>query len=176
MSDPFLGEIRLFPFARGAPVNWHLCDGALLQISDYDALYTVLGTTFGGDGSTTFGLPDLRGRVPVHQGTGTGLTPRAAGQTYGAETVTLTGAQLGGHAHLLTAATAAATVTAVADAVPAAIADDNAYIDGIGGADALTFAGSAVGIAGSGEPHENCAPTIALQPCIALLGIFPSQN
>lgn len=176
MSTPYVGEIRLFPFVRGAPVGWHLCDGSLLLVSDYEVLFTLLGTTFGGNGSTTFGLPDLRGRVPVHQGTGTGLTPRVLGQTYGAETVTLTAAQLGGHSHLLTASAAAATAKAVTNAIPAVISGDTGFIDGIGGATASPLAGGVVGNTGGGQPHDNSAPTIPLQPCIAFMGLFPSQS
>lgn len=108
MSEPFIGEIRMFGFGR-TPIGWQACDGSLLKISDYETLYVLVGTTYGGDGQTTFGVPDLRGRVPVHQGQGPNLTNRPLGQGGGTETVTLTEAQLPSHSHGLLATTAAAT-------------------------------------------------------------------
>ena len=102
MSTPYIGEIRMFGFgARGAPLGWQACDGSLLPISEYDALFALIGTTYGGDGQVTFGIPNLRGRLPVHQGTGPGLSTYVIGQSAGTETVTLLQSQMpAGHHHL----------------------------------------------------------------------------
>lgn len=178
MSNCYLGEIRLLPYTRGAPVGWQACDGSLLSIGEYDALYTVLGTTYGGDGQSTFAVPDLRGRVPVHQGTGAGLTPRVAGQLYGTETVTLTNASMPSHFHMVMASTDAATLPDPANNVLAAgILNDGMYTGVLpAGTDKNNFNASAIGLAGGAVGHENMAPTLTLQFCIATSGIYPSQN
>src|SRR5437588_507679 len=108
MTQPYLGEIRLFGFYR-IPANWQACDGTLLQISTNDARYAVIGTTYGGDGQTTFAVPDLRGRAPIHQGQGSGLTNRPIGQSFGFEQVTLLTQNLPVHNHAMIASQAAAT-------------------------------------------------------------------
>src|SRR6478752_1968066 len=100
MSEPFIGEIRLFG-GNFAPQGWAFCDGQLLSISQFDALFSLVGTTYGGDGVTTFALPDLRGRVPVHQGQGQATTNRVIGERAGSESVTLISAQMGAHDHAL---------------------------------------------------------------------------
>ncbi|MEG1117467.1 MAG: tail fiber protein, partial [Janthinobacterium sp.] len=109
MSTPYVGEIRLFSFPR-IPTGWFACDGSLKPISEYEVLYILLGTTYGGDGVNTFGVPDLRGQVPLHQGTGPGLTPRVMGQKGGSETVTLLQTQLPAHTHVVSALSSLATV------------------------------------------------------------------
>jgi microcystin-dependent protein len=166
MGSPFLGEIRLVGF-NYAPVGWAPCDGRLLPISQYDALFALLGTTYGGDGQTTFALPDLRGRVPMHQGNG-----HVLGETAGAETVTLTTDQLPSHSHV-PQANSAGTATGPAGNVWANSA-------------ALQFAPSssplqpmnagAVGAAGGGQPHDNTPPFQAVNFVIALEGIFPTRS
>src|SRR5215204_1510650 len=108
MADPFVAEIRIFPFTF-APSGWAFCQGQLLPISQNTALFSLLGTTYGGDGRTTFGLPDLRGRAPMHPGQGVGLTSRDWGQTGGSDTVTLTAAELPSHSHELRGVGTAAT-------------------------------------------------------------------
>lgn len=175
MSDQFVGEIRWFTYARGAPNGWQLCDGSLLSISEYEVLYTLLGTTYGGNGQTTFGVPDLRGRIPLHQGTGAGLSPKVIGQTGGTENVTLTVDQLGGHTHLIEASMAPASSTSPTENVLATLPEGDAlYTSSTQGAVATLLA--CTGMTGGGQPHENCAPTLALVPCIATEGIFPSQG
>lgn len=174
MSEPFLGQISILPYRR-TPVGWHLCDGSLLAISDYDALYTLIGTTYGGDGKTTFGIPDMRGRLPLHQGTGPGLTERVLGQSGGAEEITLTLTQMPAHSHPLLASTSDATLTSPSGALPAKLGSGGMYHDPDGLTQA-TLAPQAVGIAGGGQPHENCMPTIAIGYYIALQGIFPSRT
>ena len=110
MAEPYLGEIRMFAFGtRGAPIGWQACDGSLLPISQNDALFALIGTTYGGDGQTTFAVPDLRGRVPVHQGTGPGLSTYVIGQRAGTETVTVLSTQMPAHTHTLVATSAAST-------------------------------------------------------------------
>ena len=100
MSTPYIGEIRMFGFGtRGAPNGWQGCDGSLLPISEYDALFALIGTTYGGDGQVTFGVPDLRGRLPIHQGTGPGLSTYVIGQKAGTETVTVLPTQMPAHTH-----------------------------------------------------------------------------
>lgn len=175
MSEPFIGEIRWFPYVRGAPTGWQLCDGSLMSISEYGTLYTLIGTTYGGDGANTFAVPDLRGAAPVHQGAGQGLTPRVLGQAAGMEGVTLTPAQLAPHSHLMMASTSAATSMTPLTSVPAATSEGLAFY-----ADAPTVAPANMGSgmilpSGGNQPHDNCMPTLALSPCMATAGIFPSQ-
>jgi len=174
MSDQFIGEIRWFPYARGVPVDWQTCDGSLLQIADYSALYALIGTQYGGDGQVTFAVPDLRGRLPIHQGTGPGLSPRSIGQAVGTEGVTLSASQLGGHTHLLVASGSAATTTNPAGALPAGVAvGDTLYISSIDGATAAPLAAASVQSAGNTLAHENRAPTLTLRAAIATLGVYP---
>lgn len=176
MSDPYVGEIRLFPYGRGAPVNWHVCDGTLLPISQYEVLYTLLGTSYGGDGQTTFGLPDLRGRVPIHNGTGTGLSTYVLGQQAGTETVTLTPNQMASHFHNILASGATGNSTSPANNVLATAANEPFYATVTPGLSTYQFPASTIGTTGSTLPHENTAPTLALNYCIALFGIYPSQS
>lgn len=177
MSDQFVGEVRWFPYARGVPTGWQACDGSLLSVSEYEVLYLVLGTVYGGDGVNTFGVPDLRGQLPVHQGQGVGLSARFLGMAYGSEGVTLTAAQLGGHSHVLEASSAAATSTSANDTVPATLgSSDTLYISAVaGGATASPINAAAVGLSGGNQAHENRAPTLAIVPGIAFVGVFPQQ-
>lgn len=178
MTNNYLGEIR--PFAGNfAPLNWHFCDGSLLAISENDALYAVIGTTYGGDGITTFALPDLQGRVAVHQGTGTGLSPRVLGQKAGEEQVTLLSNNLPQHSHTLNATNTAATNQAVAgNLLPAQPTATNAKLYTTQGATPTidSLSQRAVGATGGGQPHENRMPSLAISYIIALQGIFPTQN
>lgn len=177
MSTPYIGEIRMFSFGnRGAPNGWQACDGSLLAIAEYDALFALIGTTYGGDGQTTFAVPDLRGRLPVHQGTGPGLSTYVIGQKAGTETVTLLTTQMPAHNHTLVATSAAATTGTPGNSVlPGAVSDQTAYLTNITGARAFSLAASATSLAGGSQPHENCMPTLTVQYCIAVFGIFPSQ-
>jgi len=174
MSQPYVGEIRLCGFSF-APVGWFLCEGQLLPISQYLALFQLLGTTYGGDGVTTFGLPDLRSRLPVGVGQGPGLTPRNEGDQGGSETVALTINQLPNHTHPAVCTTNggnqtdpaghlwARQVSGVTAAYQTAAPDTN-------------LAGAAVGSTGSGAAHNNLQPYLAMNYIIAAFGIFPSQN
>lgn len=175
MSDQFVGEIRWFTYSRGAPQGWQLCDGSYLSIAENETLFMLIGTTYGGDGQTSFRVPDLSGRLPLHQGQGAGLSYYVIGQLGGAENVTLTGDQLGGHSHLVEASTLAAANSDPTNNVLAALpAGDALYTSSTANANATIL--PCVQTAGSGQPHENCAPTLTLLPCIATAGIFPSQG
>ncbi|KQW46369.1 MULTISPECIES: phage tail protein [unclassified Roseateles] len=171
MSTPYVGEIRLFA-GNFEPVGWMFCHGQLLPIAENDVLFTLIGTTYGGDGQTTFALPDLRGRVPVHQGQGPGTSSRMLGEVGGVETVTLLASQMPAHTHALHANAAVATGTAPGGALLAATSVAS-YDTGPG---ATAMAASAVGSAGGNQPHQNMAPTVALNYIISLYGIFPSQG
>lgn len=174
MSDPYVGEIRMFG-GTYVPAGWLACDGSSLPISDYQILYTLIGTTYGGDGISNFLLPDLRGRVPINQGTGLGLSPRAIGQSFGSETVTLTAAQLP-HTHILQAATAAAPTPVLNPGgnVLAQVNTDNLYsatLSSVAGLHPAT-----VTAAGGSLPHQNMMPSLCVTFIISPIGIFPSQG
>ncbi len=174
MSESYIGEIR--PFAGNfAPVGWALCDGSLLQISQYAPLFQLIGTTYGGNGQTTFGLPDLRGRAVIHQGTGTGLSPYVMGQQVGAETVTLATAQMASHTHSFAGTTVAGnTPTPGPSVVLASTPSGFPIYDGTATPAALSP--HAVTSAGGSAPHNNRQPYLAITYIISLFGIFPSRN
>lgn len=172
MSDSYIGEIRLFA-GTYAPNGWALCQGQLLSIAENDALFALIGTTYGGDGQNTFRLPDLRGRVPVHQGQGPGLSPRLIGEIGGTETVTLLPAHTPTHTHSVQASTAAATASAPGGSVLAATSAAS-YGPSPG---TTAMAGTAVSPAwGAAQPHENMAPTLTVNYIISLYGIFPPRD
>lgn len=174
--EPFLGEVRLFPY-NFAPRGWMECEGQLLSISQNTALFALLGTTYGGDGITTFALPDLRGRAPIHAGTGPGLTPRVLGERGGTETVTLTAAQTPAHTHQAFATTAAASSTIPGPGLlPAAVSGDTFYVSTLAGNNAAAMSPQTLTPVGGSQPHENMMPTLTARWCIAFEGIFPSQN
>ena len=173
MSEPFVGEIRMFA-GNFAPRGWAFCDGQLLAVSQNDALFSLLGTIYGGDGRTTFGLPDLRGRIPLHAGTGPGLSPRRLGSKAGAEKVTLTTNQLASHTHDLRANTALAT-DAVADVTKVLSKGDDLRMYRPAEATA-NMANSAITATGGSQSHTNLMPTLCIHFIIALVGIYPSRN
>lgn len=177
MSQPYIGEIRMFGFGtRGAPNGWQACDGSLLPISEYDALFALIGTTYGGDGQTTFAVPDLRGRLPIHQGTGPGLSNYVIGQMAGTETVTVLPTQMPAHTHTMVATTAAATaVTPGTGLLPGTVSGDTFYTNTITGNTAAPMSAQMLTLAGGSQPHDNTMPTLTVQYCIATFGIFPSQ-
>lgn len=172
MSEPFVGEIRMFA-GNFAPRGWAFCDGQLLAVSQNDALFSLFGTIYGGDGRTTFGLPDLRGRIPLHQGSGPGLSPRRLGSKGGEEKVTLTTNQLASHSHDLNANTAAATGSAPQGKVMATPAPLRLYRDA---AQDTNLASSSLTNAGGSQPHTNLMPTLCIHFIVALFGIYPSRN
>jgi microcystin-dependent protein len=172
VSLSYIGEIRMFAFVRGAPDGWHLCDGTLLPISEFEALFALIGTTYGGDGENTFAVPDLRGRVPMHQGQGPGFSSYNIGQLGGAETVTLTDGHLPSHTHALPVSATAASSPNPRDAVLSANSADPVFRS----TTAVAMATAAVGVAGGSQPHENCMPTLTISFAISLFGIFPPQT
>jgi microcystin-dependent protein len=168
MSNPYLGEIRLFA-SNFAPDGWALCNGQLLPISQNTALFSVIGTTYGGDGQTTFALPDFQDRVPIHQGEGLGLSPYVIGQSGGAATVTLTTAQLPTHVHPIGASSATATTGTPAGG---ALAIASAELYGV----ASNMGAMGSQLVGGGQPHDNVQPFLGVNFIIALQGIYPSQS
>ena len=169
MSTPFLGELKLLSFAF-PPKGWALCNGQTLPINQNQALFALLGTTYGGNGQTTFRLPDLRGRSPMHPGNGVVL-----GESAGAEAVTLTPAQLPPHTHGLAGTSDLANAAVPGGALPASKPRGGINRYGPSGGNA-PMAGSAVAIRGGGQSHENMQPFTVLNWVIALQGIFPSRN
>jgi len=165
MSQPYVGEIRLVGF-NFAPVGWAFCDGQLMSIAENDTLYNLIGTTYGGDGQNTFGLPNLQGRVPIHVG-----GSYVIGQEGGAEQITLTVDNMANHSHVVFTA-ASANSTSPVGHYPA-VAANNVYISG---AASTKFESAAIGPAGSGLPHENRQPFLALNYIISLFGVYPSQT
>lgn len=173
--EPYIGEIRLLPYSF-APLYWQDCDGSLLSISGNEVLYTVIGTTFGGDGVNTFAVPDLRGRLPVHRGTGLGLSTYVLGQMAGTEAVTLLTANLPQHNHVALATNALANTGTPSTTVElGAISGDTMYTGDISGLTPHPAATSMIGVAGGNQPHDNTMPTLTVRFCIALQGLFPSQ-
>ncbi|OYY88960.1 MAG: phage tail protein [Sphingomonas sp. 28-66-16] len=175
MSQPFIGEIRLFPWARGAPIGWSLCNGALLAISEYDALYNLIGTTYGGDGQSTFAVPDMRGRVPIHQGTGRGLSTYVLGQMAGTDQVTLISSQLPSHTHFPAASTTPGTSDTPTGNVPSVVPGSAFYGQMNDGAPPYPLPTTTIQPSGGSQAHDNSAPTLALNYCISLFGIYPQQ-
>lgn len=169
MGQPYVGEIRMFG-GNFAPAGWMFCDGQLLPISEFETLFNLIGTTYGGDGQSTFALPDLRGRVPLHFGNGFTLA-----ETGGVETVTLTVNQIPGHSHPVLGSSNTGTGTAPAGDVLCNLpsATNTAY-----GTDAplTSLNGGSVSAVGGSQPHTNFQPYLCVDFIISLFGIFPSQT
>ena len=172
--EPFLGQIQVFGF-NFAPRGWAKCDGTLLAISQYQALFSLLGTTYGGDGRTTFGLPDMRGRVSSHQGTGPGLSPRSIGQKMGEENTTLTNAnQIPSHSHTVSGANVQGDDTDPTTGNGFGIASNDLYLENEPG---TAMGAGTIQVSGGGsQGHNTMQPTLVLNYCIALVGTFPSRN
>ncbi len=174
MADPFVAEIRIFPF-NFAPLGWAFCSGQLLPISQNTALFSLLGTTYGGDGRSTFALPNIQGNAPMHPGQGPGLSLYDLGQMGGAETATLLQSQMPAHSHAMMASTqpgedpAPGSTEALARSVGASLyqTDTSALV---------SMSPNAVSTTGGGQPHNNMMPYLTLNFCIALQGIFPPRS
>ncbi|MEO5609318.1 MAG: tail fiber protein [Ornithinibacter sp.] len=175
MTDPFVAEIRAFPFTF-APRGWALCDGSLLPISQNTALFSLLGTTYGGDGRVTFALPDLRGRVPVHPGQGPGLTARDLGEQGGQASVSLLVSEMPSHSHAVTASAGAAYARSPSGEHFANQSGGLNGYAGPSGAPSALLAAAASDATGGGQPHNNLAPYLVLTFCIALQGIYPPRS
>lgn len=179
--NPFVAEIRIFPF-NFAPQGWASCNGQLMAISQNTALFSLLGTTYGGDGKSTFALPNLQGCVPMHYDQGPGLSEHVIGESGGSTTVTLLSTQLPSHSHYLNATSAAGTA---GDPTALLYANGN-WSDGEGDTGAVQYytttapnvslAAGAISFAGSNMAHNNLMPYLTLNFCIALQGVFPSRS
>jgi microcystin-dependent protein len=177
MSSPYIGEIRMFA-GNFAPVGWAFCNGAIIPIDQNDALFNLIGTTYGGDGQTTFALPNLQSRVPVHVGTGFAL-----GQSGGAESVTLTVSQIPAHSHVMQVGSGQGATNATNLPSNNFLADENVpsppnpqpfvYTTAT---PATALAGNALGSAGGSQPHDNMIPFLVVNFIISLFGIYPSQT
>ena len=167
MAQPYVGEIRMFA-GNFAPAGWMFCEGQLLPISEYETLFNLIGTTYGGDGQSTFALPDLRGRIPLHQGNGFILA-----ETGGAETVTLTVSQIPAHSHPLLCANSVANDPNPANNVLGESSASSLYQSGN---PAAAMAAGSIGSVGGSQPHNNFQPYLCVDFIISLFGIFPSQT
>jgi microcystin-dependent protein len=173
MTEPFVAEIRIFA-GNFAPRGWALCNGQLMPISQNTALFSLVGTTYGGDGRTTFALPDLQGRAPMFWGQGPGLTGRVIGESSGSQAVTLLQSEMPSHSHALMASTSPAASRTATDAALARSRNGNAYQGAV--SQTTSMAGQAVGMAGSSQPHNNMQPFLVLNFIIALQGIYPPRS
>ncbi len=173
--QPTLAEIRMFA-GNFAPSGWAFCNGQILPINSNQSLFSLLDTTYGGDGETTFGLPDLRGRAPVHQGEGPGLTDHNLGQKFGSETVTLTTNQLPSHNHTMQATSNAPDANNPAGKALATGSRSVSMDDRYGSSDNAVSMGSVTTNAGGGQAHNNMQPYLAVHYIIALQGLFPSRT
>jgi microcystin-dependent protein len=172
--DPFVAEIRIFPF-NFAPKGWAFCDGQLLPLSQNTALFSLLGTTYGGNGKSNFALPDLQGRAPMHPGQGPGLSLHDLGETGGSETVTLLESEIPSHNHSLMATSTQATKSDPTGNSIARVSGATPYLPPAGAALA-TLSDQAVAPAGGDQPHNNMQPYLTLSFCIALQGVFPPRG
>jgi microcystin-dependent protein len=167
VAQPYVGEIRIFA-GNFPPSGWMFCEGQLLPISENETLFQLIGTTYGGDGQSTFGLPDLRGRIPIHQGNGFTLAENG-----GAEEITLTVAQIPAHSHPMLASTSPGTQNDPTNQVTAASPSIKLYI---GDVPDSNLAPQAVGSTGGSQPHNNFEPYLCVDFIISLFGIFPSPT
>jgi len=174
MSEPFVGEIKMFA-GNFAPRGYAFCDGQLLAVSQNDALFSLFGTIYGGDGRTTFGLPDLRGRIPLHQGQGPGLSPRRLGSKGGAEKETLTLNQTPSHNHPLQATTTEADSLQLSNRILAQNPPgDNFYTND--SSNVVSLMPGTVTNSGGSQSHNNMMPTLCIHFIVALVGIYPSRH
>lgn len=179
MADPFVAEIRMFPF-NFAPTGWAFCDGQILPISQNTALFSLLGTTYGGDGKSTFALPNMQGNVPMQPGQGQGLSLHDLGEEGGAETITLLQSEMPAHSHSMSARGAAGTTTNPAGATPAnmswlagaSFGQVRGYSTAV---PADTAMSATLAVTGGGLPHPNMQPYLTVNFCIALQGVFPPR-
>ncbi len=172
MGTPYIGEIRMFA-GNFAPSGWMFCEGQLLSISENDVLFALIGTTYGGDGQTTFALPDLRGRIPIHSGTGSSGSTYQLAEQGGAESVTLIAAQMPAHTHPLLASNAAADQRSP---IGAQFARPEEPLYATPGASPPNLDAGIVGVSGSNQPHDNRQPYLCVSFIISLFGIFPSPT
>ncbi len=172
--DPFVAEIRIFPF-NFAPKGWAFCDGQILPLSQNTALFSLLGTTYGGDGKSNFALPNMQGNAPMHPGQGPGLSLHDLGETGGSDTVSLLESEIPSHSHAVMAAPNVALVKLPGPNVSMARSKNgNAYTDQAGNLVAMNA--NAIAPAGGDQPHNNMQPYLTLNFCIALQGVYPPRT
>ena len=174
MATPFLGEIRMVGFTF-PPKGWALCNGQILSISQNAALFSLLGTTYGGNGTSTFALPDLRSRVPIHAGQGIGLSPYVQGEQTGTESVVLTFSQMPSHNHTVNGVASGGNQASPAGGSPA-IESTGTSLDYSNATPSSPMNAAMLSPAGSNQPHNNIQPVLCVNFVIALQGIFPSRN
>jgi microcystin-dependent protein len=175
MANPFLAEIRIFPF-NFPPKGWAFCDGQILPLSQNTALFSLLGTTYGGDGKSNFALPNMQGNVPMHPGQGPGLSLHDLGETGGSDTVTLLESEIPSHSHGLMASAQPATRTGPGgNAFARAQGGGTPYL-APAGAPLVNMSDNAIAPAGGDQPHNNLQPYLTLNFCIALQGVFPPRT
>ena len=174
MSDPFVAEIRIFPF-NIAPKGWAFCDGQLLPISQNTALFALLGTTYGGDGKSTFALPDMQGNAPMQPGQGQGLSLRDLGEMSGVESITLLVSEIPVHTHGMRASIENATQKTLTPNITLASSVSGSLYQDTTNSNLVQMAFQALPPAGGGLPHNNMQPYLTLNFCIALQGIFPQR-
>lgn len=179
MSNPFLAEIRIFPF-NFAPKGWAFCDGQILPLSQNTALFSLLGTTYGGNGTSNFALPNLQGSAPMHPHQGPGLSLHDLGESGGSDTVTLLQSEIPAHTHFFNADAGGATASSLTNG---AYSEGNWIAAPNSGAVAIyttaapdTQLGAAIAPAGGDQPHNNLMPYLTLNFCIALQGVFPPRS
>jgi len=172
MAQPYIGEVRMFA-GSFAPAGWAFCDGQLMPISENDALFVVLGTTYGGDGQETFALPNLQSRIPIHAGAGPGGITRVIGEMGGAESVTLTTQTIPVHNHAFLASTATGTQNSPAGEV---LASGSSVLIYRPQAPSQPMAAQTISPTGGSQPHDNMVPYLCISFIISLFGLFPQQN
>jgi microcystin-dependent protein len=176
MTEPYFGEVQIFGF-NYAPAGWALCNGTTVQLQQFAALFSLIGTTYGGNGTTTFQLPNLVNRVPCSQGTGPGLTQRTVGETFGGNGVSLIQTEMPSHTHTATVYRGGTATTKLSTPTPgAALSLPKTVALATGAQPNTTFALNMIGTQGGSTPHENRQPFLALNYCISLQGVFPAFN
>lgn len=175
MSEPFIAEIRIFA-GNFAPRSWAFCDGQLLPIAQNTALFSLIGTTYGGDGRTTTALPNLQGRAPMHPGRGPGLTARRLGEKVGVETVTLTEAQIPSHSHTVRASSTSGGIDTPSNITAFGRAGSDRVYHTDTTSNLVDFASEALSTSGGSQAHTNVQPFLTLNFIIALQGLYPSRS
>ncbi len=174
MANPFVAEIRIFPF-NFSPTGWAFCDGQLLPISQNTALFSLLGTNFGGDGRSTFGLPNMQGSAPMHYNQGPGLSLHDIGEVGGSDTITLLQSEMPNHSHTVNAAGAGSLAGPGANAWASGEKGHAPAYAATGGA-TVAMGGQAISSAGGNQPHNNLQPYLVLNFCIAMQGVYPARS
>lgn len=176
MAETFIGEITMMG-CNFAPINCAFCNGAIIPIAQNTALFSILGTTYGGNGTTTFALPNLQGRLPMHTGSGPGLSQRVLGEQSGSESVALNVNEMAAHTHTVSARSGTAVDSPIpAGRFPSTPANGSTPYADAGGAQMAGASGGTVGVNGSGLPHNNLMPALCINFVITMFGIFPSRN